>query len=69
MASDQPVRGRIAQARNRADGVMRHRMARLAEMVSREVPIRQAGERMGLTPGQSARVWMNIKDELGRQAQ
>jgi hypothetical protein len=28
----------------------------------------EAGERMGLTKGQAARLWANIKAGLGRQA-
>jgi hypothetical protein len=59
---------RLVQAANRFDGVMRRRMSRLAGLVSEGMPINLAGEKMGLTKGQLARAWANIKSDLGEQA-
>lgn len=60
--------GRLHQAVNRADGVMKRRMSRLAALVADGQKVNEAGERMGLSRGQTARVWANIKAELGGQA-
>ena len=60
--------GRIHQAMNRFDAVMRRRMAQLAEHVANGAEINAAGKAMGLTKGQTARAWANIKAELGEQA-
>lgn len=60
--------GRLHQAANRYDAVMRRRMSRLAEMVANGAKVTVAGRDMGMTPGQTARVWANIKAGLGAQA-
>lgn len=59
---------RLVQAANRFDGVMRRRMARLAGLVSEGMPVNRAGEKMGLSKGELARAWANIKTDLGEQA-
>lgn len=60
--------GRIHQAMNRANGLMERRKARLSEMVANGAKPHEAGAHMGLTKGQVARVWANIKADLGEQA-
>lgn len=60
--------GRLHQAANRADGIVRRRMKRLAGLVAEGAGVNEAGYRMGLTKGQIARCWSNIKAELGWQA-
>jgi hypothetical protein len=60
--------GRLHQAANRFDAVMRRRMDQLAERVANGVKVTIAGRDMGLTAGQTARVWANIKAGLGAQA-
>jgi hypothetical protein len=60
--------GRLHQAANRHDAVMRRRMNQLAERVSHGARVSVAGRDMGLTAGQTARVWANIKAGLGKQA-
>lgn len=44
------------------------RKQRMALLVADGLTIAQAGEAMGLTKGQTSRVWNNIKTGLGRQA-
>ena len=61
--------GRIHQAMNRYDAVMRRRMWQLAGRVANGAKVTIAGREMGLTAGQTARVWANIKSDLGDQAQ
>jgi hypothetical protein len=60
--------GRLHQAANRYDSVMRRRMWSLSGRVSEGEKPTIAGREMGLTPGQTARVWANIKAALGWQA-
>jgi hypothetical protein len=60
--------GRLHQAANRFDAVMRRRMDQLAERVANGAKVTIAGRDMGLTAGQTARVWANIKVGLGVQA-
>jgi hypothetical protein len=60
--------GRLHQAANRFDAVMRRRMNQLAEKVAHGAQPTVAGRNLGLTPGQTARVWANIKSGLGEQA-
>ena len=40
----------------------------LAEHVANGLGVNTAGEKMNLTKGQTARLWANIKRELGEQA-
>lgn len=40
----------------------------LAALVADGVSITEAGERMGLTKGQTSRVWQNVKRRMGGQA-
>jgi hypothetical protein len=60
--------GRIQQAMNRAEGVMKRRMATLAELVANGTPVTAAGRKLSLTAGETARAWAKIKDGLGEQA-
>lgn len=60
--------GRLQQAETRAANVRKRQTARLAQLVSEGVGINAAGERIGLTRGQTARTWANIKAALGEQA-
>jgi hypothetical protein len=60
--------GRLHQAANRADGLTRRQMARLAELVANGSGINEAGRRLNLTAGKTARLWANIKAGLGEQA-
>lgn len=59
---------RIDQAINRHDGVMRRRIAQLAERVANGMPIHHAGAAIGLTRGETANAWRAIKTQLGEQA-
>lgn len=47
---------------------MSFRKARMAELIADGVPVFKAGETLGLTKGQTSRVWMNIRADLGAQA-
>jgi len=47
---------------------MSRRKTRLAQLVADGTPLNEAGRAMGLTKGQTSRVWMNIKADLGEQA-
>ena len=40
----------------------------MAEMIANGSAVQDAGHNMGLTKGQTARVWANIKAQLGWQA-
>ena len=60
---------RLVQAANRHNGVMRRRMAQLAERVANGMAIHHAGAAVGLTRGETARAWSRIKLEMGEQAQ
>lgn len=61
--------GRLHQARTRAEGVMKRRMDRLAQLVADGVPVHHAGQAcLGLTKGETANVWRRIKQDLGAQA-
>ncbi len=60
--------GRLHQAANRFDALMRRRMDQLAERVANGAKPTLAGREMGLSAGQTARVWANIKSSLGEQA-
>jgi hypothetical protein len=60
--------GRLHQAANRYNAVMRRHMWNLAGRVADGEKPTRAGRAMGLTIGQTARVWANIKRELGGQA-
>lgn len=60
--------GRLHQAANRFDAVMRRRMGQLAERVANGERVTVAGRNLGFTPGQTARVWANVKAGLGWQA-
>ncbi len=60
--------GRLHQARNRAAGVKKRRQDRLAELVANGAKVAAAGRKLGLTAGQTARTWADIKAGLGRQA-
>jgi hypothetical protein len=60
--------GRLHQAANRFDALMRRRMWKLAGRVANGERVTIAGRNMGLTAGQTARIWANIKSELGDQA-
>ena len=45
------------------------RKSQLAELVAEGVPLHEAGQRMlGLTKGQTARAWAEIRADLGAQA-
>lgn len=57
--------GRLHQAANRADGIRKRRMDRLAELVANGTGVAAAGEKLGLTRGETARAWANIKAGLG----
>lgn len=46
----------------------KHREPELAEMVANGTSVSDAGRVMGLTKGQTSRVWNNIKRTMGRQA-
>lgn len=60
--------GRLDQARARYGGVTKRRMNRLAELVANGSGISEAGALMGITRGQAARTWADIKRGLGPQA-
>lgn len=60
--------GRLHQAANRYDALMRRHMWNLAGLVADGAKVTPAGRSMGLTVGQTARVWANIKAGLGAQA-
>lgn len=60
--------GRLDQARSRAQGVLKRRMAFLAERVANGQSVSAAGAALGLTRGETARAWANIKRDLGNQA-
>lgn len=46
-----------------------NRKAMLAQLVADGAPLHHAGQAMlGLTKGQTARLWSNIKADLGEQA-
>jgi hypothetical protein len=60
--------GRLQQSANRAAALRKRQMDRLAQLVSEGVGVNQAGERMKLTKGQTARLWATIKREMGGQA-
>lgn len=60
--------GRLDQARTRFNGVMRRQMWQLAGIVAEGTRVTVAGRMLNLTAGQTARVWANVKAELGRQA-
>lgn len=60
--------GRLHQAANRANGLLKRRMSRLAGLVADGCGVNEAGNRLGLTKGQTANVWARIKRELGWQA-
>lgn len=47
---------------------MTARKDRLADYLAKGLPLHEAGKAMGLTRGQTSRVWMNIKADLGEQA-
>lgn len=60
--------GRLHQAANRFDALMKRRMWQLAGLVADGAKVTPAGRSMGMTAGQTARVWANVKSELGSQA-
>jgi hypothetical protein len=62
------MKGRIGQAMARHEGLQRQRMARLADRMAEGSGLHEAGRHLGLTRGQTARLWATIKAELGWQA-
>jgi hypothetical protein len=60
--------GRLDQARSRANGVAKRRMDNLAALVALGIPVAEAGRRLNLTAGETARTWANIRKGLGEQA-
>jgi hypothetical protein len=60
--------GRLHQAANRYDGVTQRQMTKLADLVANGSGINEAGRRLNLTAGKTARLWANIKAGLGEQA-
>jgi hypothetical protein len=64
--------GRLVQtatrARNLKRKIARDRADALAALVSEGASVTAAGARMGLTKGETARAWANIKSGLGWQA-
>lgn len=59
---------RLVQAATRANGVVHRQTARLAELVANGTGVNAAGAKLNLTKGQTARLWANIKRDLGEQA-
>ena len=47
---------------------MQRRMDDMAQLVANGVGVIQAGERLGMTKGQAARCWANVRAGLGAQA-
>lgn len=57
------------RARELRAAVRERNKANLADLVAGGLPIHEAGQqRLGLTRGQTARLWAEIKADLGRQA-
>jgi hypothetical protein len=60
--------GRLDQAHTRAAGVAKRRADRLAELIANGATVAEAGRRLNLTAGETARTWANIRKGLGSQA-
>lgn len=59
--------GRLDQARSRHTARARRRMDQLAEHVADGLSVKDSGQRLGLTKGETSRAWSNVRKLVGME--